>query len=138
MDNFGLPNINFNYGEIMKFQKTVTIKYGTAEGTFQKGQFGIDEHGQHFRYVGRDELNGNNIWLLIEYFDSENAKQVEEFLKRAERVNRALKRKAVKTIMKPKFKRRLIQVDGRLVQNGGSVSDVARNAQIFAERQANN
>ena len=40
--------------------------------------------------------------------------------------------------MKPKFKRRLIQVDGRLVQNGGSVSDVARNAQIFAERQANN
>ena len=138
MDNFGLPNINFNYGEIVKFQKTVTIKYGTAEGTFQKGQFGIDEHGQHFRYVGRDELNGNNIWLLIEYFDSENAKQVEEFLKRAERVNRALKRKAVKTIMKPKFKRRLIQVDGRLVQNGGSVSDVARNAQIFAERQANN
>ena len=138
MDNFGLPNINFNYGEIMKFQKTVTIKYGTAEGTFQKGQFGIDEHGQHFRYVGKDELNGNNIWLLIEYFDSENAKQVEEFLKRAERVNRALKRKAVKTIMKPKFKRRLIQVDGRLVQNGGSVSDVARNAQIFAEKQANN
>ena len=122
----------------MKFQKTVTIKYGTAEGTFQKGQFGIDEHGQHFRYVGKDELNGNNIWLLIEYFDSENAKQVEEFLKRAERVNRALKRKAVKTIMKPKFKRRLIQVDGRLVQNGGSVSDVARNAQIFAEKQANN
>ena len=122
----------------MKFQKTVTIKYGTAKGTFQKGQFGIDEHGQHFRYVGKDELNGNNIWLLIEYFDSENLKQVEEFLKRAERVNRALKRKAVKTIMKPKFKRRLIQVDGRLVQNGGSVSDVARNAQIFAERQANN
>ena len=38
----------------MKFQKTVTIKYGTAKGTFQKGQFGIDEHGQHFRYVGRD------------------------------------------------------------------------------------
>ena len=122
----------------MKFQKTVTIKYGTAKGTFQKGQFGVDEHGQHFRYVGKDELNGNNIWLLIEYFDSENLKQVEEFLKRAERVNRALKRKAVKTIMKPKFKRRLIQVDGRLVQNGGSVSDVARNAQIFAERQANN
>ena len=122
----------------MKFQKTVAIRYGTAEGSFQKGQFGVDEHGQHFRYVGRDELNGNNIWLLIEYFDSENAKQVEEFLKRAERVNRALKRKAVKTIMKPKFKRRLIQVDGRLVQNGGSVSDVARNAQIFAERQANN
>ena len=138
MDNLGLLNINFNYGEIMKFQKTVTIKYGTAGGTFQKGQFGIDEHGQHFRYVGKDELNGNNIWLLIEYFDSENVKQVEEFLKRAERVNRALKRKAVKTIMKPKFKRRLIQVDGRLVQNGGSVSDVARNAQIFAERQANN
>ena len=122
----------------MKFQKTVTIKYGTAKGTFQKGQFGIDEHGQHFRYVGKDELTGNNIWLLIEYFASENHKQVEEFLKRAERVNRALKRKAVKTIMKPKFKRRLIQVDGRLVQNGGSVSDVARNAQIFAERQANN
>ena len=122
----------------MKFQKTVTIKYGTAKGTFQNGQFGVDEHGQHFRYVGKDELNGNNIWLLIEYFDSENLKQVEEFLKRAERVNRALKRKAVKTIMKPKFKRRLIQVDGRLVQNGGSVSDVARNAQIFAERQANN
>ena len=138
MDNLGLLNINFNYGEIMKFQKTVTIKYGTAEGSFQKGQFGVDEHGQHFRYVGKDELNGNNIWLLIEYFDSENLKQVEEFLKRAERVNRALKRKAVKTIMKPKFKRRLIQVDGRLVQNGGSVSDVARNAQIFAERQANN
>ena len=122
----------------MKFQKTVTIKYGTAKGTFQKGQFGVDEHGQHFRYVGKDELTGNNIWLLIEYFASENHKQVEEFLKRAERVNRALKRKAVKTIMKPKFKRRLIQVDGRLVQNGGSVSDVARNAQIFAERQANN
>jgi hypothetical protein len=138
VDNFGLLNINFNYGEIMKFQKTVAIRYGTAEGSFQKGQFGVDEHGQHFRYVGKDELNGNNIWLLIEYFDSENAKQVEEFLKRAERVNRALKRKAVKTIMKPKFKRRLIQVDGRLVQNGGSVSDVARNAQIFAERQANN
>ena len=122
----------------MKFQKTVTIKYGTAKGTFQKGQFGVDEHGQHFRYVGKDELNGNNIWLLIEYFDSENAKQVEEFLKRVKRVNIALKRKAVKTIMKPKFKRRLIQVDGRLVQNGGSVSDVARNVQIFAERQANN
>ncbi len=138
MDNLGLLNINFNYGEIMKFQKTVAIRYGTAEGSFQKGQFGVDEHGQHFRYVGKDELNGNNIWLLIEYFDSENAKQVEEFLKRAERVNRALKRKAVKTIMKPKFKRRLIQVDGRLVQNGGSVSDVARNAQIFAEKQANN
>tara|TARA_E500000318_G_scaffold13465_1_gene12662 strand:+ start:91 stop:507 length:417 start_codon:yes stop_codon:yes gene_type:complete len=138
VDNLGLLNINFNYGEIMKFQKTVAIRYGTAEGSFQKGQFGVDEHGQHFRYVGKDELNGNNIWLLIEYFDSENAKQVEEFLKRAERVNRALKRKAVKTIMKPKFKRRLIQVDGRLVQNGGSVSDVARNAQIFAEKQANN
>ena len=122
----------------MKFQKTVTIKYGTAEGSFQTGQFGVDALGQHFRYVGKDELNGNNIWLLIEYFDSENAKQVEEFLKRVKRVNIALKRKAVKTIMKPKFKRRLIQVDGRLVQNGGSVSDVARNAQIFAERQANN
>ena len=136
MDNLGLLNINFNYGEIMKFQKTVAIRYGTAEGSFQKGQFGVDEHGQHFRYVGKDELNGNNLWLLIEYFDSENLKQVEEFLKKADRINRALKRKAVKTIMKAKPSGQIVKTEsGDRIRNNGSTRDVERNAQIYAQRR---
>ena len=105
----------------MKFQKTVEIKYGTAEGNFQRGQYGKDEHGQSFRYYGKDIKHGNNVWLLVEYFNYYNEAEKKSFQNRLKQVKRMVRRKPeVIETCRTKTKRSFVfNENGNLIRNGG-------------------
>lgn len=105
----------------MKFQKTIEIKFGTAEGDFQRGQYGKDEHGQSFRYYGKDIKHGNNVWLLVESFNYYDEGERVAFQTRFKKVKRMVRRTAIKpTPNRIKNKLQFVfNEHGNLIKNGG-------------------
>ena len=73
----------------MKFQKTVTIKYGTAKGTFQKGQTGKDEFGNLYVFQGVGKA-GSNVWLHTMTFNSITGKYKERFCRKTGKAKQGL------------------------------------------------
>lgn len=105
----------------MKFQTTVEIKYGTAQGKFQVGQYGKDEHGQSFRYYGRDIKHGNNVWLLVESFNYYDEGERKAFHTRFKQVKRMVRRnRVIIETCRTKSKRSFVfNEHGNLIRNGG-------------------
>tara|TARA_R100000458_G_scaffold53762_1_gene56314 strand:- start:383 stop:754 length:372 start_codon:yes stop_codon:yes gene_type:complete len=73
----------------MKYIKSVDIKMGKCEGTFQKGQTGKDEFNNLyvFQGIGKD---GSNVWLNTMSFNSITGKYKERFCRKTGKAKQGL------------------------------------------------